>query len=145
VIATTISLTGALLCGWLGGLTAHALNATRWRDPGARAVWLAGAGATGAGALILSTTLSLLVHPAAWLLLLAICVAAGVAAGWQASEALSLQTQLGGDRRQDAAPDTKPTDRMSAKRPGGSPPASADNPTARHPTGASTRRRAPIR
>jgi hypothetical protein len=109
VITTTISLTGALLCGWLCGLTAHALRATRWRDPGARAAWLAGAGTIAATALIVSITLCLLTRPLAWLLLLAACLAAGALAGWRASQALSLRSQpAGGEGGSAAARDQRP-------------------------------------
>jgi hypothetical protein len=93
VIAATVSVTAALLCGWLAGLTAHALTVTRWRDPGARAAWLAGAGTGAATALITSIAVCVLTLSAIWLLAVAGCLGAGGLTGWRASDALSLRTQ----------------------------------------------------
>jgi hypothetical protein len=88
VIATSASLAGAMLCGWLCGLTEHAFAAVRWRDSGARAAWLSGAGTIATAALIASMTLCLLTRPLAWMLVPAACLLAGWAAGRQASRAL---------------------------------------------------------
>lgn len=81
----------ALLTGWLGGLTLHAFRVVRWKDPGARAVWIAGAGAGGSVSLLASLAICLVTRPTPWLALLAGYVVAGAVAAWCTSERLRLR------------------------------------------------------
>jgi hypothetical protein len=103
VIATSVSIAGMLLCGWLCGLTEHAFAAVGWRDPGARAAWLAGAGTVATAAFITSTTVCLLTRPLAWLLMLPACLIAGRLAGRRACQAL-LRTHATGARADRGSP-----------------------------------------
>jgi hypothetical protein len=98
VILATAIVAQALLAGWIAGLTAHAFRRVRWRDPGARAGWIAGAGPGGSMPLLASVGLCLLARPASWLAIVFGSTVAGAIAGWHVSESLRR------DRSRDRAP-----------------------------------------
>jgi hypothetical protein len=103
MISATVIIMLAALAGWLLGLADHALRRSRWRDPGARLAWAAGAGIGAAGTLLASLAMCLLTRSAVFLLSIPTASSAGAIGAWRASELLRLSAPPAGRATEHAA------------------------------------------
>lgn len=76
--------------GWLLGLTLHTWRTAPWRDPGARAAWLAACGAVGGTCLLAAVVTAVLTGGVARLASVPVGLLVFVVVGWAASERMSL-------------------------------------------------------